>query len=121
MRKVKLRLQSMRKTGGKYGNDPAGLARPGPYSALTGYSRDEYDVAKYLTETRDRRSHNTCSFLSAFHQRPALFFFLDLSPALPKWEGSLLDDGFTDFPTQRYLTLGFSPLGEEGEGFSQAT
>jgi hypothetical protein len=37
-----------------------------------------------------------------------VFFFLDLSPALPKshkgtmWEGSLLREGFSDFPFLGY-------------------
>jgi len=41
-------------------------------------------------------------------------------PALPKWEGSLLSDGFGDFPLQRDLLfskgIAASPLGEAGEG-----
>ena len=35
-------------------------------------------------------------------------------PAHPNWEGCLLCDGFDNFPFEE--SLGFSPLGETGEG-----
>ena len=38
-------------------------------------------------------------------------------PALPKWEGSLISDGFADFPKQYAFSssISLSPLGETGE------
>jgi hypothetical protein len=44
---------------------------------------------------------------------------LTYPPALPKWEGSLMPDGFIDFPEQHVFprSTSLSPLGETGEGF----
>jgi len=40
-------------------------------------------------------------------------------PALPKWEGGLMSDGFVEFPKQCPFSRskGLSPFGETGEGF----
>ena len=38
---------------------------------------------------------------------------LTYPPALPKWEGSLLPDGFVDFPRQNWFEVkSFSPVGD---------
>jgi len=44
---------------------------------------------------------------------------LTYPPALPKWEGGWSVDDFVEFPSQHLVSegVGFSPLGETGEGF----